>query len=80
MSIQASPLPSISDIVFLFTDNDTKTFVIGTDIEFQHAINRYFNVSITNALFKGNKGEFEEWHLFNLPIDFLLTFRLGYTF
>jgi hypothetical protein len=181
MSIQAGPLPYIADIVFLFMDNDIKTFVIGTDVEFQYAINRYFNVSITNTLyfenyldsylqdsggrydedygkqfqcmftpaflyrplgtwlrgwyisgfpiigwthiatknlsdnfvhaglglssgyqwilkngftiqlgggisktwiipFKSNKGEFEEWHLFNVPVDFLLTFRLGYTF
>jgi hypothetical protein len=29
--------------------------------------------------FKNNKGEFEEWHFFNLPVDFRLTFRLGYT-
>jgi hypothetical protein len=181
MSVQASLLPYISDIVFFFIDNDIKTFVIGTDVEFQYAINRHFNVSITNALyfenylnsylqdsggrynedygkqfqcmftpaflyrplgtwlkgwyingfpiigwthistkilsdsfthlglglssgyqwilkncftiqlgggisktwiipFKSNEGEFEEWHLFNLPVDFLLTFRLGYTF
>jgi hypothetical protein len=181
MSLQASPLPYISGLVFLFMDKDIKTFVIGTDLEFQYAINRHFTVSIANRLyfenylysysqddggrydedygkqfqcmftpaflyrplgtglkgwhisgfpiigwthaaakkfsesfthlglglssgyqwalknglaiqlgggigktwiipFKGNEGAFEEWHLFNLPLDFTLTLRLGYTF
>jgi hypothetical protein len=30
--------------------------------------------------FRNNRGEFEEWHLFNLPVDFRLILRLGYTF
>jgi hypothetical protein len=179
MSLQASPVPYAADIVFLFMDNDAKTFVVRTDLEFQYALNRHFAVAIANALsfenyvnsyvqddggrrgeeygkqfqcmfapavlyrplgtwlkgwyisgspalgwtyvstknladgfthfgfgvssgyqwifkngfviqagggvgktwaipFSGNRGEFEEWHFFNMPVDLSVTFRLGY--
>jgi hypothetical protein len=54
MSIQANPLFYVTDIVYLFMDNDGRTFVLTTDIEFQYAITRNFSVSMGNTLFFEN--------------------------
>ncbi|GHV36041.1 hypothetical protein AGMMS49546_00600 [Spirochaetia bacterium] len=53
-SIQTNPLQYAADIAYLFMDNDTKTFVIATDVEFQYAINKDFSISVANTLFFEN--------------------------
>ena len=53
-SIQGNPLIYTADIVYLFSDNDIKTFIISTDVEFQYAINQYFNISVVNTIFFEN--------------------------
>jgi hypothetical protein len=50
-SVQGSPLIYAADIAYLFMDNDIKTFVVSTDVEFQYAINRYFGISAVAAIF-----------------------------
>ncbi|MDR2746253.1 MAG: hypothetical protein LBB77_02300 [Treponema sp.] len=50
ISLQASPLPYINDIVYLFADSNVKTFNIAVDIEFQYAVSRHFNFSMAGAL------------------------------
>ena len=52
-SIQSSPLLIVGDIVYLFIDNDIKTYAFSIDAEFQYAINNYFNVSVSNTLYIG---------------------------
>jgi hypothetical protein len=54
ISIQASPLFFVSDIAYLFIDNDSKTYSFLIDAEFQYAINNYFNISVTNTLYFEN--------------------------
>ncbi|MDR1219479.1 MAG: hypothetical protein LBK73_07710 [Treponema sp.] len=49
--MQTSPLLLASDIAYLFMDNDSKTYAFLIDAEFQYAINKYFNVSVANALY-----------------------------
>jgi hypothetical protein len=53
-SIQTSPLLCAGDIAYLFTDNDSKTYPFLLDAEFQYAINNYFNISLTAALYTEN--------------------------
>jgi len=53
-SIQTSPLFLVSDIVYLFIDNDIKTYPFLLDVEFQYAINSYFNISVTNTFYFEN--------------------------
>jgi hypothetical protein len=53
-SIQGNPLIYTADIVYLFLDNEIKTFIISTDVEFQYAINQYFNISVVNTIFFEN--------------------------
>jgi hypothetical protein len=60
-SIQASPLLFVSDIVYLFIDNDIKTYAFSMDAEFQYAINNYFNISAANTLyFENYMGSYQE--------------------
>ena len=53
-SIQTSPLFFVSDIVYLFIDNDSRTYSFLIDAEFQYAINNYFNISVLNTLYFEN--------------------------
>ena len=53
-SIQSSTLFIVSDMVYLFIDNDIKTYAFLIDAEFQYAINNYFNVSLVNTLYIEN--------------------------
>ena len=53
-SIQTSPLLIVSDIVYLFIDNDIKSYAFSIDAEFQYAINNYFNVSVANTIYFEN--------------------------
>lgn len=53
-SIQMSPHLIASDIAYLFMDNDTKTYPFSIDVEFQYAINDYFNISLANMLYFEN--------------------------
>jgi hypothetical protein len=53
-SLQTSPLFYASDITYLFIDNDSKTYAFIIDVEFQYAINKYFNISVVNTLYFEN--------------------------
>jgi hypothetical protein len=53
-SIQANPVNFAMDIAYLFVDNDIKTVVFATDVEFQYAINKNFGISVTNTFFFEN--------------------------
>lgn len=53
-SIQVSPLLIVSDITYLFIDNEIETNAFLLDVEFQYAINNYFNFSITNIFYFEN--------------------------
>jgi hypothetical protein len=54
ISIQTDPLLYVTDITYLFIDNDRRTFVIAADVEFQYALNKNFGVSVVNTLFFEN--------------------------
>jgi hypothetical protein len=54
LSIQANPLIYVTDIAYLFVDNDAKTFAFATDVEFQYVLNKDFSLSVTNTLFFEN--------------------------
>jgi len=53
-SIQARPSLIVSDIAYLFIDNDVKTYAFSIDAEFQYALNNYVNISIANAFYFEN--------------------------
>jgi hypothetical protein len=53
-SIQTNPLLYATDMAYLFIDNDSKTFVFATDVEFQYALNKNFSISVITTLFFEN--------------------------
>ncbi len=53
-SIQTSPLFLVNDIAYLSADNDWQTNVVLADLEFQFAVSRYFNISLTYMFYFEN--------------------------
>jgi hypothetical protein len=41
-------------MVYLFIDNDSKTFIFAADVEFQYTLNKNFSISVANTLFFEN--------------------------